>query len=173
MEYSLKKSVHSENLLHATALERFFCLCVVLFFSFFVVHRLFVLYDQFFFFWFFHKVYYIMSSPLPPSSPSDSGAVSQDSGFASISTINLYGEVTEERIVTSVLQHINNLGGGDLPPFISVTKLKPGCVYTVQKMVKRVQGEANAPYSGIQLYLDNCRTNLPSKYITILLFFTN
>ena len=86
------------------------------------------------------------------------------SEYDSISAINLY-DPTTEGAVDAVLAHINQLGNGegDLPPFISVTKLKPGYIYTIKKMVKRIKGLDNAPMTGIQVYLDNCRTNFPSK----------
>ena len=98
------------------------------------------------------------------TSPSHSIDEGSDSGYKSISSINLYNP-TKENIVDAVLDHLNLLGGGegDLPPFVSVTKLKCGRIYTVKKVVMRIEGIDHAPFSGIHLFLDNCRTSLPSK----------
>jgi len=94
------------------------------------------------------------------TSPSSSGV-----DYESISTINLYNPTSGE-VVDALFSHINQLGSGesgDLPPFVSLTKLKRGRIYTIKKIVMRVKGIDNAPLTGIQVYLDNCRSNLPSK----------
>lgn len=105
-----------------------------------------------------------------------SSSNSNDSGFASISSVNLYLHEDGEQTTTkeSVMRHLNELGSGacELPPFTSITKLVVGKIYSVKKIIKRVVGEQNANYTGIQVYLDNCRTNLPSKCeLFIFLFF--
>ena len=108
------------------------------------------------------------SSTTPP--PSSSPRASFAEGSLDVDTIcTLYADnPTPSNIVDMVLNHVNELGGGDLPPFISITKLEIGKIYTIQKMVKRVAGEDNAPYTGIQVYLNKCRTSLPRKYLMIL-----
>ena len=91
-----------------------------------------------------------------PSSNTDGDESGFESCFESVSTMNLYNPSSENDIVEAVLDHINQLGAGegDLPPFISLTKLKPGRIYTIRKIIKHLKGVDNAPVSGIQLYLD-------------------
>ena len=85
-----------------------------------------------------------------------------------VNIINSKNNSVSDEVTSSVLNFIQELGlgsGGDLPPFIALSKLEPGRIFTVQKILRRVQGEDNAPYSGIHLYLDSnrFRTGLPSK----------
>lgn len=77
------------------------------------------------------------------------------------------GDDKREMVLEAVMKHIEELAGGELPPFISVSKLEQGRLYTIRKVVKRFAGEDNAQYTGIQVFLDSCRTNLPSKYCQI------
>ena len=113
------------------------------------------------------------SPPTPASSLTsyDSAYSTTDGGSSSNSNVKPSEDLTSESAI-SILNHLKQLGGlSFLPPFTSITKLKQGRIYTVQKIIKRVAGVDGAPYSGVQLYLDNCRTNIPSKYLLISFLF--
>ena len=100
------------------------------------------------------------------SSNYDAGAStsSTPSNLHEYELLNIGKMDIDDQIAASILQEIGSLGKStDLPPFISLTKLPQGVVFTVKKVIMRTAGEQNATYSGIQIYLDDCRTNLPSK----------
>ncbi|KAL6956307.1 hypothetical protein U1Q18_050400 [Sarracenia purpurea var. burkii] len=65
----------------------------------------------------------------------------------------------------SIAEEIKQLGAADLLPFQSVTKLPIKRIYTVTKVVRRTKGQDGAPFTGIQLHLDNeLHTALPRKW---------
>lgn len=73
-----------------------------------------------------------------------------------------------KRAEDTVMERIRKLGSlNDILPFMALTKLPINHIYTVTKVIKRVKGEDGAPFSGIQLVLDDeIRTALPRKYFS-------
>jgi hypothetical protein len=102
----------------------------------------------------------------PPPSPVDHSIVPDIPPHSESSPANLPSTSAAEvdQDLLGVMQQIDEMGALTLPKFVALTKLPPGKLYTVTKLVKRVKGEEGAPYTGIHLYLDDeIRTGLPRK----------